>query len=231
MDAIQGSGRLPRLEGGFNVITARYLTVVLPGDKAMLTAREAIELSAPYPCARWHRQLPLRERVLVNDLYGMPLYQRAERNLKAGQSPGVLAAAAVTEAMGADPNFIFDQAVIPPSGSRGYEMEHQPRRNPGLVRYVCRGEDCRAFGTARFGFTMEDEFVSHWNTFHVAVIPQFVSRHPGCRTTFVADPGTLDRFLDSHIMRRRKEEAATSVPHHCRHQLLPDSTSLELSAA
>ncbi len=42
------------------------------------------------------------------------------------------------------------------------------------MRYVCHREDCRAFGTAQFGFTMEGEFVSHWNTFHVAVMPQFV---------------------------------------------------------
>ncbi len=60
---------------------------------------------------------------------------------------------------------------------------------------------------------MEDELVSHWNTFHVAVMPQFVCRHPGCGTTFTADPGTLDRFLD-HITKRRKEEAATNVLHH-----------------
>ncbi len=38
MDAIRGSGRLLQLEGGFNVVTPSYLTVVLPGAKAMLTA-------------------------------------------------------------------------------------------------------------------------------------------------------------------------------------------------
>ncbi len=38
MDAIRGSGQLPRLEGGFKVVTTSYVTVVLPGDRAMLTA-------------------------------------------------------------------------------------------------------------------------------------------------------------------------------------------------
>ncbi len=51
MKAIKESGLLPRLEGGFDVATASYLTVVLPGDKAMLTAREAIEIGAAFPYA------------------------------------------------------------------------------------------------------------------------------------------------------------------------------------
>ncbi len=92
---------------------------------------------------------------------------------------------------------------------------------------MCRGEDCRTFGTARFGFTTEDELVSYWNTFHVAVMTQIVCQHPGCRTTFAADPGALDKFLD-HTTKRRKEEAATHFPPHRWHPILPSTTSLEL---
>ncbi len=103
MDAIRESGQLPRLEGGFNVVTPSYLTVVLPGDNAMLTAREVIELSVAFPYARGRRQLPLGERIIVNDLYGMPLYQPAERHLESDRSSGVLAAAAIIKATGADP--------------------------------------------------------------------------------------------------------------------------------
>ncbi len=58
-------------------------------------------------------------------------------------------------------------------------------------------------------------------------MPQFVCRHPGCGTTFAADPGALDKFLD-HITKRRKEEAVTNLPPHRRHPILPDTTSLEL---
>ena len=82
MDAIQGSGQLPRLEGAFNVVTPSYLTVVLPGDKAMLTAQEAIKLSLAFPYARGWRQLPLGEWIIVNDLYGIPMYQPAERHFE-----------------------------------------------------------------------------------------------------------------------------------------------------
>ena len=108
-----------------------------------------------------------------------------------------------------------------------YEIERQPHQDPGLVRYVCQGEDCRAFGTARFGFTTKEEWISHWNTFHVAVMTQFVCRHAGCGTTFAADPRALDKFLD-HITKRRKEDATTGVLPHWRHPILPDTTSLEL---
>ncbi len=73
MKAIKESGLLPRLEGGFDVATPSYLTVVLPGDKAMLRAREAIEIGAAFPYARGCRQVPLGERIIVNDLYGTPL--------------------------------------------------------------------------------------------------------------------------------------------------------------
>ncbi len=135
--------------------------------------------------------------------------------------------AAIIKATGADPNFVSDQAIIPPSEPRSYEVEHRPRRNPGLVRYVCQGEDCRTFGTARFGFTTEEEWISHWHTFHVAVMPQFVCQHAGCGTTFAADPGALDRFLD-HTTNRRKEEAAAGIMPHRRHLILPYTTSLEL---
>ncbi len=86
MNAIKESGRLPRLEGGFDVDTPSYLTVVLPGDKAMLTAREAIKLGAACPYAWGRHQMPLGERIIVNDLYGTPLYQPADRSFDSERS-------------------------------------------------------------------------------------------------------------------------------------------------
>ncbi len=115
MDAIRESGRLPRLEGGFDVATPSYLTAVFPGDKAILTAREAIELGAAFPYARGRRQLPLGERIIVNYLYGTPLYQPAEQHLDSERSARVHAAAAIIKV---NPKFIPDWAVRSPSGPR-----------------------------------------------------------------------------------------------------------------
>ncbi len=81
-------------------------------------------MAFPYACER--RQFPLGERIIVNDLYGTPLYQPAERHFESDWSLGVLAAAAIIKATGADPNFVLHRAVIPPSGPRSYEIEHRP---------------------------------------------------------------------------------------------------------
>ncbi len=130
MNANKESDLLPRLEGGFEVATPSYLTVVLPGDKAMLTAREAIEIEAAFPYARGCRQIPLGERIIVNDLYGTPLYQPADKSFELERSWGALAVAAVIKVTGADPNFVSDRAVKDPTGPRSYEVE--PRAGPGL---------------------------------------------------------------------------------------------------
>ncbi len=133
MNAIKDSGRLPQLEGGFDVVTPSYLTVVLPGDKAMLTAREVMEIGVAFPYARGRRQLPLGERIIVNDLYGTPLYQPAERHFDSERSSGALAVAAIIKATGADPNFVPDRAVKLPSGPQSYEVEPQSRQSLGPV--------------------------------------------------------------------------------------------------
>ena len=82
MNAIKESNLLPRLEGGFEVVTPSYLTVVLPGDRAMLTAWEAIEIGAAFPYTRGCRQMLLGERIIVNDVYGTPLYQPADKSFE-----------------------------------------------------------------------------------------------------------------------------------------------------
>ncbi len=86
-------------------------------------------------------------------------------------------------------------------------------------------DDCKAFRTARFSFTTEEELVCHWNTFHVAVMPQFTCQHPGCGAIFAANPGSLDRYL-SHVERCKKEEATAGVPVSHRHSYEPDERAL-----
>ncbi len=108
-------------------------------------------------------------------------------------------------------------------------MAHRPVNDPGLIRYVCRVDDCRAFGTARFSFTTEEELVCHWNTFHVAVMPQFTCQHSGCKAVFSANPGSLDRYL-SHIEQRRKEEADAGVPLARCHSYEPNERALVIKS-
>ncbi len=216
MEAIRENGLLPRKEGGFNPITPSYLTVVLDQDKALLTAREAMTISMAFPYARGRRQEPLSERILTNDLYRIPLYQPSVGTMEPGQLTGARAAAAIIRDTGADPNFVTDRVIGRTQKPRRYEVVYRPDVVPGPMRYVCCADDCRAFGTAQLSFTTEEELVCHWNTFHVAVMPQFTCQHPRCDAVFATGPGSLDRYL-THIEWRRKEEAEARVPLQQRH--------------
>ncbi len=216
MEAIQESGMLLRTEGGFNPVTPSYLTVMLDQDKALLTAQEAMAISMAFPYARGRRQEPLGERILTNDLYGIPLYQPSVGPIEPGQMTGARAAAAVIKNTGADPNLVTDRVIGRTQKPRRYEVAYRPDVDPGPMHYVCRADDCRAFGTARLSFTTEETLVCHWNTFHVAVMPQFTCQHPRCNAVFAAGPGSLDRYL-THIERRRREEAEARTPLQQRH--------------
>ena len=156
MEAIHESGMLPRTEGGFNPVTPSYLTVILDQNKAILTAQKAMAISMAFPYAGGRRQEPLSERILTNDLYGIPLYQPSVGPIEPGQTTGARAAAAIIRDTGADPNFVMDRVIGRIEQPQCYEMAFRPDVDPGPMRYVCRADDCRAFGTARFSFTTEE---------------------------------------------------------------------------
>ncbi len=157
MEAIHESGMLTRAEGGFNPVTPSYLTVVLDQGKALLTAQEAMAISMAFLYARGRRQEPLSERILLNDLYGIPLYQPSVGPIKPGQTTGARAAAAIIGNIGADTNFVTDRVIGRTGKPRNYEMAFRPDVDPGPMHYVCRADDCRAFATARLSFTTEEE--------------------------------------------------------------------------
>ncbi len=189
---------------------------MLDQDKALLTAQEAMTIRMAFPYARGRRQEPLSERILTNALYGIPLYQPSVGPMEPGQLTGARAAAAIIRDTGGDPNFVTDRVIGRTQKRRHYEVAYRPDVGPGPMRYVCRADDCRPFGTARLSFTTEEELVCHWNTFHVAVMPQFTCQHPRCNAVFAAGPGSLDRYL-IHIERQRhsyeaNERAVTIKP-------------------
>ncbi len=73
------------------------------------------------PDGRWQQQ-PLSERILTNDLYGMPLYQPSVGPIEPLQTTGARAAAAIIMDTGADPNFITDRVIGRIGKPRRYEM-------------------------------------------------------------------------------------------------------------
>ncbi len=75
--AAQQSQLIPKQGPTPALVTPSYLTIVAPIDDTVLPAQEAMEVSAAFPYARGRRQEPIGERVIVNDLYGIPVYKPA----------------------------------------------------------------------------------------------------------------------------------------------------------
>ncbi len=171
----------------------------------VLPARQAIKTSAALPYARGRQQEPIGERVIVNNLYGVPLYKPAVGPIDPNLGTGAVAAKRIIDDTGADPNFVSDR-VEQGSSAGTYPLMYQDS-DSGPMRYTCRMDDCCTVGGGgvRLAFSTEEELVAHWNTFHVAVAPQFTCQVPECHLTFAADPGALDRYL-AHIGQKMTEE-------------------------
>ncbi len=186
-----------------------------------------MKVSAAFPYARGRCQEPIGERVIVNDLYFVPLYKPAVGPLDPDLGTGAVAAKKVIARTGADPNFVFDQAKWNPERASAYEMGFRPREDPGPMRYACRMEDCCAVGGIRLAFSTEEELVAHWNTFHVTVAPQFTCQVQGCKAIFAADPGALDRYL-AHVGQKMAEEKENQRFRGERHSLeaVPEALSV-----
>ena len=185
-------------------------------NPTVLPAKQAIETSAALPYARGKQQEPIGERVIVNDLYGIPLYKPAVGSIDPNLGTGTVAAKRIIDSTGADPNFVSDE-VVRGSSAGTYPLMYQDD-DSGPMRYTCRMDDCCAVGGIRLAFSTEEELVAHWNTFHVAVAPQFMCQVPGCHTTFTADPGALDRYL-AHIGQKMTEEQGSHRPPREMHSL------------
>ncbi len=208
------------------MVTPSYLTVVTPVDDAILTAQTDMEISAALPYARGRCQEPLGEKIIVNDLYGVPLYKPAVGPIDPNIGTGAVAAKDVIARTGADPNFVYDQAKRHPEKASVFEMGFRPQ-DPGPMRYVCRVEDYCTIGGMCLAFSTEEELVAHWNTFHVAVAPQFTCQVAGCKAMFAADPGALDRYL-YHVGQKMAEEDKNPRVRGERHTLeaVPEALSL-----
>ncbi len=107
-DAAQQEPAFGKLRQTPALLTPGYLTIVTPGDDAMLPAKQAIETSAALPYARGRQQEPIGERV-INDLYGIPLHKPAVGPIDPDLGTGAVAAKRIIDSTGADPNFVSDE--------------------------------------------------------------------------------------------------------------------------
>ncbi len=123
------------------LLTPGYLTVVTPGDDTVLPAKQAIETSAALPYARGRQQEPLGERVIVNDLYGIPLYKPGVGPIDPNLGTGAVAVKRIIDSTGADHNFVSDDVVRGSSAGTGARFQRRPQRrlHAGCARPSCPG--------------------------------------------------------------------------------------------
>ena len=154
--------------------------------------------------------------MIINDLYRIPLYKPAVGPIDPDPGTGAVAAKRIIDSTGADPNFVSDEVKRGSSGGTYPLMFQGSDSRP--MRYTYRMDDCCTVGGVRLAFSTEEELVAHWNTFHIAVAPQFTCQVPGCHLTFAADPGALDRYL-AHIGQKMTEEKGSRKPKEKLHSL------------
>ncbi len=162
------------------LVTPSYLTVITPTDDAILPARTAMDISVALPYVRGCRQEPLGERVIMNDLYGIPLYKPPIGPIDPDLGTGATSVKRVIAETGADPRFVYDQVDKNAKKSRTYDMIYRSNEDRGPSRSLCRVDGCCALGGTQLSSSTEEDPVVHWNMFHIAVVPQFTCQSPGC---------------------------------------------------
>ncbi len=65
--------------------------------------------------------------------------------------------------------------------------------------FTCPHLECSVAGELPFLFTTLEQWAAHWNTFHVAVVPQFSCMVRDCNFVATAAPYSLD-VLFNHII-------------------------------
>ncbi len=138
-DAAQQEPSFGKLGQTPALLTPGYLTIVTPGDDVILPAKETIEISAALPYARGRHQESIGERVIINDLYGVPLYKPAVGHIDPDLGTGAIAAKRIIDNTGADPNFVSDE-VKRNSSTGTYPIMFQDRDSCPM-RYTCRMDD------------------------------------------------------------------------------------------
>ncbi len=74
----------------------------------------------------------------------------------------------------------------------------------GQRMYTCREESCRAVGGMPYYFTNVEQWVAHWNTFHVAVAVGYTCTAGECGAKAPPGPDALDVFMQ-HVVRNHDE--------------------------
>ncbi len=152
-----------------------------------------------YPYTFEQAQESLQDCLVTASLYGMRLVRPAYTDPRSGLAPAATAEfPAVKEA--AFVAYVTDADV---------SCTQEPDcivaiRNDGRVAFTCPEVCCEALEGMSCYFATVEQWIVHWNTFHVAVAPVITCIVTGCPAKFHSGLDTVDAFL-RHVQNRHPD--------------------------
>ncbi len=172
--------------------TSVNFAVETTSGKMVIPYRVVAPMAWEYPYAFGQAQESLQDRLVTASLYGMQLVRPGytdPRSSSVSPAAAEFPAAFVAYVMDADVSCTQEPDCIVATG------------NDGRVAFTCPGAFCEALEGMPFYFTTVEQWIAHWNTFHVAVAPVITCMVTGCPAKFHTGPDTVDAFF-SHVQNR-----------------------------
>ncbi len=173
--------------------------VETPDGKMAIPYRVAAPMAWEYPYTCGQAQESLQDRLVTASLYGMRLIQPGYTDPRSGLAPAAAAkfpatkeaafAAYVTDA---DVSCTQEPDCIVATG------------NDGRVAFTCPEASCGALEDMPCYFATVEQWIAHWNTFHVTVAPVITCMVTGCPAKFHTGPDTVNAFL-RHVQNRHPD--------------------------
>ncbi len=178
--------------------TVNFAVETDDGKKA-IPYRVAAPMTWEYPYAFGQAQEPLQDRLVTASLYGMRLTRPGYTDPQSRPAPpAALESPAAKEA--ACVAYVTD-ADVSCSQEPSCRVANS---NDGREAFICPEACCEALEGMPCYFATVEQWIVHWNTFHVAVAPVITCIVAGCPAKFCTGPETVDAFF-RHVQLRHKD--------------------------
>ncbi len=144
-------------------------------------------------------QEPLQDRLVTASLYGIRLIR--PRYTDPWSRPAPPAAATTPAAREAACVAYVTDADISCTQRPSCKVATGP---DGREAFICPEASCEALEGMPCYFATVEQWIAHWNTFHVAVVPVITCIVSGCPAKFHMGPETVDAFFQ-HLQNRHQD--------------------------
>ena len=158
--------------------------------KMAIPYRVVAPMAWEYPYTFGQAQESLQDRLVTASLYGIwliwPGYTDPQSHLAspaAAKTPAAKEAACAAYVTCVDVSCMQEPDCSVATG------------NDGRVAFICPEACCEALEGMPCYFANVEQWIVHWNTFHVAVAPVITSMVTGCPAKFHTGPDMVDAFL------------------------------------